>query len=172
MFKLVMRAPVRPRVAWAGAGCCSRIPETSFAVDARRRATNNNNITGFKDARVDECSTPTTASSISRSASRSSGRSTASSRTQHHYILEWDAPFERIAYWNKFGQPEGYLTRIGDYRDMPSLWWIDPQKERAAARRRWRDPSIKLPVGPTEVALLAGVRASTASRRAAASGHR
>ncbi len=27
--------------------------------------------------------------------------------------------------------PEGYLTRFGDYRDMPSLWWIDPQKDRA-----------------------------------------
>ena len=26
---------------------------------------------------------------------------------EHHYVLGWYAPFERIAYWNKFGHPEG-----------------------------------------------------------------
>ena len=30
----------------------------------------------------------------------------------------------------KFGYPQGILTRIGDYRDVPSLWWLDPEKAR------------------------------------------
>ena len=57
---------------------------------------------------------------------------------------------ERIAFWNKFGHPEGYLTRIGDYRDMPSLWWIDPQKQSELARAM-SDQSSKLAVGATDV---------------------
>ena len=52
----------------------------------------------------------------------------------YHYVLEWDAPFQRIAYWNRFGEPEGSLTRVGDYRDMPSLWWVEPDKEKQLAQ--------------------------------------
>jgi hypothetical protein len=47
----------------------------------------------------------------------------------HHYILLWAAPYQRLAYWDKFGTPEGYLTRRGDHYDIPSLWWIDPSKQ-------------------------------------------
>ena len=67
----------------------------------------------------------------------------------YHYILGWDGPFQRIAYWNKFGQPPGYLTRFGDYRDAPTLWWVDPQKD-ADLKRAMADNSVKLPVGDTE----------------------
>jgi hypothetical protein len=68
----------------------------------------------------------------------------------YQYILAWDMPFQRIAYWNKFGHPEGYLTRTGDYRDMPWLWWLDPQKD-AELRRALGDDSVNLAVGETEV---------------------
>jgi hypothetical protein len=63
--------------------------------------------------------------------------------------LEWDAPFHRVAYWTKFGHPEGYFSRVGDSRDMATLWWIDPQKE-AELRRALGDDSITMPVGATE----------------------
>ncbi|MEQ1760180.1 MAG: extracellular solute-binding protein [Vicinamibacterales bacterium] len=66
------------------------------------------------------------------------------------YILEWEAPFERIAYLNKFGHPESYLSRIGQYRDMVSLWWIDPAKE-ARFREAMGNPAVKLEVGQTDV---------------------
>ena len=46
--------------------------------------------------------------------------------------------------------PAGYLTRVGDYRDIPSLWWVDPEKD-AALRTAMGDNSVKLPVGDTEV---------------------
>jgi microcin C transport system substrate-binding protein len=69
---------------------------------------------------------------------------------EYLYILEWDAPFVRIAYWDKFGHPDSYYSRIGSYRDMPGMWWADPQKE-ARLKQAMADPSIKLPVGDTEV---------------------
>ena len=51
--------------------------------------------------------------------------------------------------------PEGYLhAHRRSTRDMPSLWWIDPQKD-AELRRALGDNSVKLPVGETDVRLLA-----------------
>jgi hypothetical protein len=45
--------------------------------------------------------------------------------------------------------PEGVFTRIGDYRQATSLWWIDPEKTRQL-EEAMRDPSKKLPVGETD----------------------
>jgi len=70
--------------------------------------------------------------------------------SQYLYILEWSAPSQRVAYLNKFGQPESYFSRTGDYRDMASMWWIEPQKEKRF-REAMADPSSKLDVGTTEV---------------------
>jgi microcin C transport system substrate-binding protein len=69
---------------------------------------------------------------------------------EYPFILEWTAPFERIAYLNKFGHPDYYFTRIGDYRDMMTLWWIDPERE-SRYERALTDPSVKLDVGPLEI---------------------
>lgn len=67
----------------------------------------------------------------------------------HHWILEWTAPYERVVYWSKFGQPAGYVTRIGDYRDIVSLWWFDADKSRRLGEAI-RTPSINLGAGPTD----------------------
>ena len=69
--------------------------------------------------------------------------------SQHHYLLEWYAPFQRMVYWNKFGQPKGLITRIGDYRDPVGLWWVDPQLE-SQVKAAMADPSKKMPVGAAE----------------------
>ena len=68
---------------------------------------------------------------------------------RHNYLLEWYGPFQRMVYWNKFGQPKGVITRIGDYRDPTRLWWIDPEKNRKL-EEALRDPSKKLEAGPSE----------------------
>jgi len=65
---------------------------------------------------------------------------------EHPYLLEWMAPFERFAYWNKFGQPKGLISRIGDYRDPVALWWIDPEKTRQL-EAALRDPAMTLEAG-------------------------
>ena len=69
---------------------------------------------------------------------------------EHHYILEWDAPFQRMAYWNKFGQPEATSLASATTATSLSLWWFDPQKD-AQLARAMRDPSVKLEVGETEI---------------------
>jgi microcin C transport system substrate-binding protein len=123
-------------------------PETQFA-SALADQPNNNNITGFKDARVDELL-------VAYDREYDPAKRTAIIQeidgivaNSYQYILEWDAPFHRIAYWNKFGHPEAYFSRVGDSRDMATLWWIDPQKE-AQLRRALGDDSITMPVGTTE----------------------
>jgi microcin C transport system substrate-binding protein len=66
------------------------------------------------------------------------------------YALGWYAPFQRIAYWNKFGQPEYYLTRIGDFLDIPQLWWYDAEKAQQLEAAK-KDNSIQMEVGETLV---------------------
>jgi len=71
--------------------------------------------------------------------------------SQYPYVLEWDAPFRRIVFWNRFGYPAGVFTRTGDYfLDMPTYWWIDPEKE-ARLQQAMRDSSTTLDPGVTDV---------------------
>jgi hypothetical protein len=49
----------------------------------------------------------------------------------------------------KFGYPQGYLTRIGSFRDIVRLWWIDPERSRRLDEAR-RDQSIQLGEGPSD----------------------
>ena len=111
---------------------------------------NNNNITGFKDRRVDELLAQYDKEFDQKKRIAIIQEIDGILANSYQYILGWDAPFQRIAYWNKFGQPEGYLSRIGDYREIPTLWWLDPKKD-ADLRRALGDDSVNLPVGQTEV---------------------
>jgi len=44
-----------------------------------------------------------------------------------YYIPHWNAPFDRIAYWNRFSHP----STMPPYGLTLSTWWVDPQKEAA-----------------------------------------
>lgn len=65
------------------------------------------------------------------------------------YALGWYAPYNRFAYWNKFGMPPGILSRTGDYFSAIGLWWYDPQKN-ADLQDAIKDAKKTLPVGETE----------------------
>jgi microcin C transport system substrate-binding protein len=124
-------------------------PETEFS-SKLADVPDNNNITGVKDKRIDDLLTmydrefdQTKRAAIIREID-------GILANLHHYILEWDAPFQRIAYWNKFGHPEGYLSRIDDFYSASWLWWIDPERERQL-NRAIADPAVKLEVGPLDV---------------------
>jgi microcin C transport system substrate-binding protein len=69
-----------------------------------------------------------------------------------HWILFWHANYTRYLYWNKFGQPEWYTSRIAerDAYDPIVYWWVDPAKAQQLEAAK-RDPSIKLEVGPSEI---------------------
>jgi microcin C transport system substrate-binding protein len=108
------------------------------------------NVTGFKDKRVDEILDAYYKEFDQQKRVALIRELDGILANSYLYILEWDAPFERIGYWNKFGHPDSYYSRIGSYRDMQTMWWIDPQKE-AQLKRAMADPSVNLPVGQTEI---------------------
>jgi microcin C transport system substrate-binding protein len=124
-------------------------PETQFA-SALADQDNNTNITGFKDKRVDEL-LPVYDKEFNQARRLAIIREIDGIATRaHHYIMMWEPPYTRIAYWNHFGMPDGDFTRFNDYHDIPTLWWIDPAKD-AALKRAMGDNNAKLPVGETEV---------------------
>jgi microcin C transport system substrate-binding protein len=117
---------------------------------------NNNNLTGFKDPRMDELMAKYAGSSDPNERIAALRELDSAMTSQYHYVLAWTAPFLRLAYWNKFGQPAGHLTRTGDWfgdrqlgPGIERLWWIDPAKE-GALKKAMADSSVKLGVGPGE----------------------
>jgi microcin C transport system substrate-binding protein len=108
-----------------------------------------NNITGFKNARADEIMLTYQKTFDFDERARLLRELDGILTAEHHWIFEWGAPYERFVYWNKFGQPRGYISRIGDNRDVPVLWWFDPEKSKRL-EEAIRNPSIQLGEGPTE----------------------
>jgi microcin C transport system substrate-binding protein len=124
-------------------------PETMWA-SSLADVPNNNNLTGFKDQRVDALLPVYDREFDQQKRVGIIREIDGILANAHHYALGWDAPFHRIAYWNKFGHPESYLTRVGDQGDIVSMWWRDQEKERQVAQGM-RDSSLKLAAGETEV---------------------
>jgi microcin C transport system substrate-binding protein len=147
-FQLVMERRFE-LVSLAWSGLLFPNPETSFH-SKLADVDNNNNVSGVKDARIDELLAQYDVEFDQEKRVAIIREIDGIVANIHPYILEWDMPFQRIAFWNKFGHPEGYLTRIGDYRDAPSVWWIDAEKQ-AQLGKAMADASLTMPVGETEV---------------------
>jgi len=49
-----------------------------------------------------------------------------------YYIPQYNAPFDRVAYWNKFSHPK-VMAKYGLALDA---WWVDPQKEAALKEKK------------------------------------
>jgi hypothetical protein len=68
--------------------------------------------------------------------------------------MEWYPPAERIAYWNKFGMPQGVFSRVADFEGtiapgIPQLWWVDPVKSEQL-NKAMANESVKLEIPPVE----------------------
>ena len=124
-------------------------PETSYS-SKLADANYTNNIDGIKNARIDELLDIYDKEFDQQKRIAIIREIDGILARQYDYILTWELPFQAIAYWNKFGHPDSYLTRIGDYRDLIPLWWIDPQKQQQL-NRAMTDPSVKLDIGMTDV---------------------
>ena len=142
-------------------------PETSYK-STLADANSTNNVTGIKNQRIDQLLDVYDREFDTQKRLEIIREIDGILANIHPYVLTWDTPYQRIAFWNKFGQPEGYLTRIGDYRDVPTLWWIDREKETQVARGI-NDTTVKMAVGTTEArywqqyAQRQGVRQATAA---------
>lgn len=123
-------------------------PEANWRSDLADQK-NTNNITGFKNKRADEII------ALYEKEFSFNKRVTLLQEfdgiitNEHSWILTWSAPYERYLYWNKFGQPKGIITRIGDLRDIPSMWWIDPVQARRL-NDALKDPGMQLGEGPSD----------------------
>jgi microcin C transport system substrate-binding protein len=110
---------------------------------------NTNNITGFKNARADTIIEAYNKEFDFDKRAALLREFDGIFTSEHHWILEWSAPYERVVFWNKFGHPPGYLTRIGDLRDIPSLWWFDATKSQQL-EAAMRDGAMTLGAGTTD----------------------
>ncbi len=68
---------------------------------------------------------------------------------EHPYILNWYGPYSRILYWNRFGMPEGYVTKFGNHEDILMLWWYD--QTQGMVLKEAVNKENDLPVGTTDV---------------------
>ncbi len=146
-FKLLMQRKYDlADMAWGGLVFPN--PETSFA-SSLADTENNNNITGFKDKRVDELLPQYDLEFDQSKRAAIIKEIDGILAREHHYVLKWQAPFQRLAYWNKFGVPSGIVTRTGSYSDLVSLWWVDPQQSQRL-ETAMSDPSAKFASVPVE----------------------
>ena len=83
-------------------------------------AMNTNNLTGFKNARADELIEEELITYDQGKREKILQELDSILVISHQYALGWYAPFTRVVYWNKFGQPSFYLGKTDDYRGNSS----------------------------------------------------
>lgn len=110
---------------------------------------NTNNITGFKNTRADQIIDAYDREFDLQKRIGLLREFDGIYTNEHHWILEWSAPYERIVFWNKFGYPQGLISRVGDYRDIPTMWWFDAEKSRQLDEAM-KDQSKSMGEGPRD----------------------
>lgn len=112
-------------ITWAAwSGSVFRDPESMWHSKEADRPSGNN-ITGFKDPRVDALieKQKTVFSITERNAiCREIDRIIAAAAP---YVLLWNTDVTRLLYWDKFGAPASVLSKFGDERSLLGYWWYD-----------------------------------------------
>lgn len=125
-------------------------PNPEFNFHSRYADQNQtNNITGFKSQRVDQILEAYPEMFDLNERIRVLQEMDGLIHREHPYVLNWYGPFSRVLYWNRFGMPPFYFSKMGDLNDILTLWWIDPEKDRAL--KEAMDKDKPLPVGPVDV---------------------
>lgn len=109
----------------------------------------SNNITGFKDPKVDALIEKQktifdleTRNAICRELDQIICAA-------FPYVLLWNIDYVRLLYWNKFGTPDTVLAKYGDESSALWYWWADPDAE--AALLDAREMGLLLPPKPATV---------------------
>jgi microcin C transport system substrate-binding protein len=152
-FKMIMQRQFELTGGAWGVGSVFPEPRPEYHSEGADRD-NTNNITGFKDKRVDALSEKYEVTFDPAERTKLLRELDGVLAEQYHYMLRWYDPAQRIAYWNKYGMPQGTFTRTGDYLGslmpgIPQLWWVDPEKSEKL-NQAMRDNSVKLEIPPVE----------------------
>ncbi|MDH3718653.1 MAG: extracellular solute-binding protein [Planctomycetota bacterium] len=110
----------------------------------------SNNITGFKSEKADQIIGQYDEEFDLTKRNELLRKLDAEIFAQHPYAQDWFIPCQRVLYWNKFGMPQGGLTRYADWRGVFSTWWVDPEKERELKLAR-KSGAPMTPIPPLEV---------------------
>jgi len=108
--------------AW-GAGIF-KDPEDMWASREAER-TGGNNITGFKDARVDALIERQRGLFDANERHAICREIDAIAAAQAPYVLLWNINAVRLLYWNRFGTPPTVLSKYGGEGSAVALWWHD-----------------------------------------------
>jgi microcin C transport system substrate-binding protein len=110
---------------------------------------NNNNLTGFKNPRVDEIIAIEKVTADPQKRIPLLRELDSILMATNAYALLWYSPFDRYAAWAYIAMPKGGWSRIGDYRDAFAYWWYDPDiKQQVEAAKK--DKSKTLPIPPVD----------------------
>ncbi len=112
-------------MTWASwGGSLFRDPESMFLSSEADRPSGNN-LTGFKNARVDALiEKQKTVFSITErnDICREIDGLVAAAVP---YVLLWNTDVTRLLYWDTFGMPDTVLSKFGDERSLLGYWWYD-----------------------------------------------
>jgi microcin C transport system substrate-binding protein len=109
--------------AWSGT--LFRDAETMWH-SAEADRTSGNNITGFKNARVDELIERQKTIFSLTERSEILREIDALITAEVPYVLLWNRQETRFLHWDKFGMPATVLSKFGDERSLLGYWWYDP----------------------------------------------
>jgi microcin C transport system substrate-binding protein len=104
-------------------------PETSLHSSLADQS-NNNNISGFKNARVDTLLELYDVEFDQQKRVEIIREIDGIYSNIHPAAWGIARNYQRLLWWDKFGHPEYVVSRYtGDYRSIFSYWWVDPEKE-------------------------------------------
>ena len=109
----------------------------------------SNNVTSFKNARVDELCKAYDAEYDINGRIDLVREIDGLIYAEMPYVLGWYNPAQRMLFWNKYEMPAWGGFRTADYDSLHYIWWVDPTKEAQLADAR-RDDSLKMEPGLRE----------------------
>ncbi|HAX47723.1 MAG TPA: hypothetical protein DCX92_01930, partial [Bacteroidetes bacterium] len=132
--------------AWTGLRTPN--PESSLKSNTAD-APNTTNWPGIKDARIDELCDLYNKTYDKKERIKIVREIDGIASNYFGYGFGWYAPYQRIAFHNKFSYPEWILPRTNDYLFTCILWYYDPEKaaEYDAVKA---DPNKKMEIMPED----------------------
>ena len=112
-------------MTWAG----TLVPNPeSFLGSENADSANTLNWHGIKDKRIDELCNSFKKSFDQNERIKQIQEIDNITSNYFGYVLGWYAPYQRIAFQNKFGYPEYLIDKIGSYNTATYIWYNDPEK--------------------------------------------